>query len=849
MKKKIIIKIVVFFISAIITGFFVNKLNNLGLSSVSREMDEPELPLVYCDYDGMAINRMYGYTQTMSTSLMRECVLPVNQEEGVNILVDDISDYGKKYSYQLRSIAGDSLVEEGELKVEKLDNGYQGCNIRFRMDMRENQEYVLVFIIENGAGEKARYYTRVVNIGEHNAKEIIDFAQKFNETSFDKEAELGKENVIYMNIEYKEINYYSNFAHVDLTCTYDMITWADMKPKIITDVTTSITEIDKEYMVVHLSYIISASDGKDTHYYNVDEYYSATYDTNEGAVKLLDFNRYQEAIFDTGYLEKDDNVIGVGVTNEKDLEYVTTDDYQKLAFVKEGQLWYYDYSTSHMISVFSFSQGNYTDVRSMNTNMDINIVNMDDNGEMYFAVYGYMCRGDHEGKNGIALYHFTPSDSKIEEIFFVQVDEPYAIMRQETGRFTYYDKKGHFYYLLDGAIYDVDLRTLEQKVIVSGLSSDKYVVSDNRKVVAYPNNNVKEETTGVIIYNFETGEYTTETGGDSDRFEALGFVGNDLICGVANKSEIMVSSSGEAILPMYKLYIISPDGDILKEYSKSGVYVMDAEVLLDKISLKRGIKRNNFFVETDSDFISYKSHITDTSMVLEKSYHQIFYDEMDFKFPSNIYLSENLNVIMTKTKDEGNGKSMEIKTSTNPSSYYVFDDIGYIGEYASAGSAIIAVNEMGSGLVVDSRGNTVYRGLVADSYNTVADDIYQYSCASVDDTLLTCAFMCIEYIDNRVEYEDVMACTSWADAFDKNTLGVGMNISGIDLSTALYFLDRDVPFAAQIDDGRFVLVISYNEAYVRYYDPILDEEVRILRDEFEEKLSVHGNTMYTYTEQ
>ena len=86
-------------------------------------------------------------------------------------------------------------------------------------------------------------------------------------------------------------------------------------------------------------------------------------------------------------------------------------------------------------------------------------------------------------------------------------------------------------------------------------------------------------------------------------------------------------------------------------------------------------------------------------------------------------------------------------------------------------------------------------------------------------------------------------------AFAEYTDGVGVNISGISLDIALYFLDRDVPFAARIDDGRYVLVISYNSTHVRYYDPIEDGEVKVTREAFEESLSLQGNTMYTYTSQ
>ena len=100
-----------------------------------------------------------------------------------------------------------------------------------------------------------------------------------------------------------------------------------------------------------------------------------------------------------------------------------------------------------------------------------------------------------------------------------------------------------------------------------------------------------------------------------------------------------------------------------------------------------------------------------------------------------------------------------------------------------------------------------------------------------------------------VTVAQVLACESWEDAFEEYTYGVGMNVSGIDLQTALYFLDRDVPFAACIDDGRYVLVISYNSTHIRYYDPIEGGEIKVTRDAFEDSLSKQSNTIYTYTSQ
>ena len=849
MKKNIILRVMVFIFMATVTAFFVNKLNNAGLDKVAKEMDEPTLPIVYCQLEGDVVNRMFGYTHTMSTSLMREGIVPLNNQHGVELLIDDDHGFGKKYSYQLRSIAGDSLVEEGELELGSLISGYRHCNVALRMDLRENQEYVLVFIIEGMDGRTARYYTRVVDLEQNNAHKIVEYAHEFHTTAIKKTSSAVANNVVYDALKYTGFDYYDDLSHVDIAASYKLMTFGDLKPNVITEVATTITEIDKDYTVVHLQYVMEAESGGATHYYNVDEYYTGVYDKSNGSVELLDYHRYQESMFDTEYIYKDSNSIAFGVTSDDNVEYVTAEENEKLAFVREGELWYYDYATTSVTNVFSFNQGDYTDIRSMNQAMDINIVSMDDEGEMYFMVYGYNCRGDHEGKNGISLYHFSPTDYKIEELFFVTVDEPFDIMEQEVGKFSYYDKKGHFYYLLDGAIYDVNLMTMEQSAIASGLSSDKYAVSKNRRVVAYPNSDLKEETTQIIIHDFATGEVTYEKGDENDRFAALGFVGDDLIMGVANYEDVYIPSDGEAILPFYKVSIIDPIGNVLKEYEKTSIYIMDAIVQADKIYLERGIKRNNFFEDAEPDFISYKPEEDENAMIEKTVYDMAAYDEEHLIFPSYIYISESNRYIMTKAKVNDRYKALEVKTSTNPESFYVFNDVGYVGEYASAGTAIIAVNEMAAGQVVDSKGNTIYRSIEANSYNTVADQLYEVPCDSKEDSLLTCAYICMDYEGNRVELADVLACDGWESAFETHTLGVGINISGIDLSTALYFLDRDIPFAACIDDGRYVLVISYNEAAIRYYDPVLDEEVRVYRDEFEESLSKQGNTMYTYTAQ
>lgn len=849
MVRKIILKVVVFFVVALGTAFIVNKLNNLSLDSVSREMAEPVLPIVYCQYEGNTINRMQGYTQIMSTGLMRDGIVPLNEDYGVDILVDDTSMYGNSFSYELRTIAGDSLIEYGDVEQGESVQGFTKYEVRFRMDMQENQEYVLVFLINNADGETARYYTRVVKLSQEYATEIVDYAMEFHELTMIKYQNPEEGNMVYDALKTTGEGTDDNLCHVDLSSSYDMVTWGGLNPMVVTPIVPTITEIDNEYAVVHLSYVAESTKDEISYYYNVDEYYTAIYDKNNLTTELLAFDRYQESIINENCLSKSNNSINMGIADEDKIEYIVSANSKKVAFVKECQLWYYDYNSSKLTSVFSFSQGNYNDVRTTNTNLDINIANMDEEGNIYFAVYGYMNRGAHEGENGISFYNFSAKDSVISEQFFVSCDEPFDVMKEEIGRFTYYDEAGYFYYLLDGSVFCVNLENGTQSPMVSGIPSNKYTVSENRSIVAYPNSPVANEVTSIIIHNFETGEEYIETGADYDRFLQLGFVGNDLIYGVSKKNDIIIASDNEAIMPLYKLFIVKPDGEIIKEYAKTGLYIMNAVVQEDKIYLERANKQNNFFVEAEPDFMSYKAAVSENGMSTAYKYDSGELNQFHVVFPSNIYISENVKPTLTKNKDYENYVELSVKTTNDEAAFYVFNNSGYKGEYKSAGKAIISVNEDAAGLVVDSAGNTIYRSLEAHGYNTVASEITEVPCVGINNSLMTCAYMCIDYIGSDVTLEQILGCESWEAAFEEYTYGVGMNVSGIDLQTALYFLDRDVPFAASIDDGRFVLVISYNSTHIRYYDPIEDGEIKVTRKEFEESLSKQSNTIYTYTSQ
>ena len=113
------------------------------------------------------------------------------------------------------------------------------------------------------------------------------------------------------------------------------------------------------------------------------------------------------------------------------MEYLSDLKNNCVAFVRQGALWEYQTSGNKMMEVFSFPQQSNSDARDTYMQNDIQIVNIDEAGNMYFLVSGYMNRGRHEGESGVAVYYFNATDSSITECLFVEAKQNYELLKRD----------------------------------------------------------------------------------------------------------------------------------------------------------------------------------------------------------------------------------------------------------------------------------------------------------------------------------------------------------------------------------------------------------------------------------
>ena len=78
--------------------------------------------------------------------------------------------------------------------------------------------------------------------------------------------------------------------------------------------------------------------------------------------------------------------------------------------------------------------------------------------------------------------------------------------------------------------------------------------------------------------NLSTKEKTEIPAGNGEYIAPLGFMGEDLIYGVARSRDVVQDKMGSILFPMYRVRIQSENGEILKTYSQEGVYVTGSEI-------------------------------------------------------------------------------------------------------------------------------------------------------------------------------------------------------------------------------------------------------------------------------
>ncbi len=838
MIKKIIIRIVVLLVVFVLTVFLTNKWNNTGMDEVSAEMDRPTLPLVYMEAGEGEINCLHGYTSSIDVSLFHDSITPIGMDQTLRFRLENLDMEFNSVGYEVRSINGSSLIENGSVDDLEKNNGSFYATTTLRMNLTELEEYLFIINVDLKDGRVIRYYTRLIPSDNLYTDKFLKFTLDFHEATFSKE----NKTAITPYIEPNDTGENENLTNIDIHSNYETVTWANLSVMRISQMVPTIKEIDAKNANIELKYVAISGDVEDTQYYNVTEEYRLRYVDSE-TIYLMDYNRQVENLFDRFNVNTTKNWFFFGIADINDFNYRISDENEKVAFVKEGQLWYYDYSKTEITKVFGFWQDSPTDVRSAYDQHGINIVKLDDDGNIVFTVYGYMNRGQHEGENGIAVYRFMAETSKLEEVLFISCSEPYEILKEDASKLNYLNEQGEFFYLLGNNVMKVDLSTEESSYVINDIPKEYLAVSESEALLAYPNAKVDLDSTELTILNLETYEEHMIGAGGSERIKALGFIGEDLVYGLASEADVVLNTDGSTIFPMHTLRITTLDNDIVKEYSKSGSYVMQANTVKQVIYLKRATRSGSNYITDTDDFITFKEEDSDGIQVTYQ-YTYDGYNQLYMIFPKYLYVTSIPELIITKEVLNDENKMITVDSGEKSGRYYVYAQGRMQGSYSSPRDAVLEAYEK-SGRAIDSNGRCIWKISGLLEYAEVTEGLPETTCETAADSLQECVEMILRYEGATIP--EAYDLTGNANDILERYLGkTGINLVGCDVDNALYYLCQGAPVIAKLDADTYVLIISYNEATIRYYNPVTGEENRVERYIIENTFAEQGNQFYTY---
>ncbi len=811
MKKTIIriaVCVVVFLASALIIGSIMNQ----GHNNMTMEMAPATLPMITMESGGVACNELHGNTVEMDVAYQKDCITLLGEGRQANFTVNTFGREITGISTEVRSIDGSRLIENSEVTGWKANGKSFSVSLTLKDLIDTNTQYSLTLILELEGEQKVYYYTTILWNDDVHISEILEFATDFHGKLYDKE--VAKELTKYLEPNSK-LTDNGTFHKVNIHSSFQQITWGSLEPVQEDAASIRLTQVSGNVASLLMDFVVSTGEGKNKIYYNVEEYYRVRYTSER--MYLLDYERTMTQIPDTTRMYANDKIL-LGITDEN-VDMMESADGNTVVFSDMGQLLSYNAATNGLTVIFSFYDKDNADRRTLYDNHGIKILDVDEGGNVKFAVYGYMNRGRHEGETGIQIISYDNSLNTIEEEVYIPYSKSYAVLKDEMEQLLYRNRQQHVYFFLENGVYDVDLENRSAEQLVSIRQDDSLQVSENHEIIVWQEGDDINHSNQLNVRNLNTGEQTVIRTEDGEAIRPLGFMGEDIIYGVARESDIRTENSGQIFYPMYKVCISNSSGNNLKEYGQDGIYIVDCAIEGNQITLSR-IQR--------SENGSYQEILNDQIMNnVEEEPGQNKVVTADIDIYERYVQIQTKTTIDTKTIKVLNpkevvfegGRELTLDAVSEVSRYYVYNAYGVQGIYSAPGKAVKEAYDS-SGVVANDRGITVWLKGNRVSRNQIMA-IKEESVTDQKNSLTVCLDNILRHagITRNTEYDLAQGKTA-IQILEENMTGVQvLDLSGCSLDAVLYYVNQDIPVLAILEDGEAVLVTGFNEFNVVIMEP------------------------------
>ena len=432
-----------------------------------------------------------------------------------------------------------------------------------------------------------------------------------------------------------------------------------------------------------------------------------------------------------------------------------------------------------------------------------------------------MNRGDHEGYEGIGVYHYDHDKNVAEERAFIPVSESFEFLKKDLEKLSYVNEKNELFLLLAKNLYKVNIEENTSEVLEEGIKSTNFVSSDNNDHAAWLVS-AGDEKGNIKEINLDTGETRLIAPDKGQRLRAIGFMNEDLIYGILQKSDILTDADGHKSEGIRVLRIEDFDGNVKKEYQRDGLYITD---------ISAGSTLIEFELSAKSGDTSYVAQKKDNIMNNKKAAANAVKIELVSASRTGVRVKLVLNgtaqtdAPLALYAKVSSSKQKDIVLDTQipqEATYYVYGQGGLDSTYTDPAKAVLRADELG-GVVLNRAQQYIWeRGNKKTKIQMDTSDL--------PDAVL----------------QGTMDVTALKKSLKKT--GTVLDLSGCSLDSVLYEVSAQRPVIAKTGTNTNVVIIGYDEYNTYLYDPVKKEIYPYGMNDSTDLFQKAGNVFITYVE-
>ena len=841
--KKTLLKTAVFLAVFLISSVTFSYFMNLGNENLTSEMAPAGLPVIMMETEGIAYNQLHGYREAMNPAYQRETVTELGAGREVQFVIDTYGEEPDRVWIEVRSIDGSRLIESTDVPLLTKEGERLHGQIGLKDLLEKDQEYMLVLLLDL-QGDTVRYYTRILWSEDTKAAEKLQFVQHFHDLLYDRDAARAENLTRYLESNSSGDN--TTFHKVNIHSSFQQVTWGDLKVTEETEPLLRITELGSQNTGVVLNYFVSTAkqDGEKT-YYAVEETYLVRFLENAERPYLLSYDRTMTQIADAhGDIYENDKIL-LGIVDEN-LPLYESEKGDMVVFESAGKLWGYQTSSGRVIELFGFYDRENADARTLYDAHTIRVLRVEENGDVYFAVGGYMNRGRHEGEVGIAMYHYDAALNTVEEMVYLPTDKSADLLMKELDQLIYYCKGGSLYLYLDQTVYRLDTLGESYEPLVTITEHMQMMTSSSQRILAWEEGDATGRGRSLHITNLSSGVQKVIRAEEGTSLRLLGFMGEDMIYGVARSEAVTVDASGKIFFPMYRICIYDTEEALFEKETRDEIYMTDCKVEGNQIVLSRVERKSDgSYQSIDNDYIMMNEEAVPGQNQLVTVTIDTYKKYVQIKVKQKI---EEKKLQVRKPKEvmfEGN-REIVLSQGVEVPRYFVYDMRGITEITTNAARAVRLAYDC-YGAVTDEQGTLLYRrgNLVARNQimaiKAVASDGEKSSLAVCLDAMLGHAGVGLNaqlFLDQGLNAAQLLA--------QELPNAQILELKGVPFDALYYYLNRDIPVLAELENGEAVLLTGFNELQTVIMEPSTGKLYKKNKKEVAQWLEENGNNFLTY---